>query len=64
MAGVDKFALCRLMGHSSPSVAEKYYIHVTTEHVAAGFEKFVQYSERATAEGIAAAFPQASDAVQ
>jgi integrase len=64
MAGVDKFALCRLMGHSSPSVAEKYYIHVTTEHVAAGFEKFVQYSERATAEGIAAAFPQASGAVQ
>jgi len=64
MAGMDKFALCRLMGHSSPSVTEKYYIHVTTEHVAAGFGKFVEYSERATAEGIAAAFPQASDAVQ
>lgn len=64
MAGVDKFALCRLMGHSSPSVTEKYYIHVTTEHVAAGFEKFVAYSERGTAEGIAAAFPQTSDAVQ
>jgi integrase len=64
MAGVDKFALCRLMGHSSPSVTERYYIHVTTEHVAAGFEKFVAYSERGTAEGIAAAFPQASDAVQ
>jgi len=64
MAGVDKFALCKLMGHSSPSVTEKYYIHVTTEHVAAGFEKFVAYSVRGTAEGIAAAFPQASDAVQ
>jgi len=64
MAGVDKFALCKLMGHSSPSVTEKYYIHVTTEHVASGFEKFVAYSERGIAEGIAAAFPQASDAVQ
>jgi len=64
MAGVDKFALCKLMGQSSPTVTEKYYIHVTTEHVAAGFEKFVAYSERGTAEGIAAAFPQASDAVQ
>jgi integrase len=64
MAGMDKFALCNLMGHSSPSVTEKYYIHVTTEHIAAGFEKFVAYSERGTAEGIAAAFPQASDAVQ
>ena len=64
MAGMDKFSLARLMGHSSPSVAEKYYIHTVPEHVAAGFGKFVQYSERATAEGIAAAFPQASDAVQ
>jgi integrase len=64
MAGMDKFALCKLMGHSSPSVTERYYIHVTTEHVAAGFEKFVVYSERGTAEGIAAAFPQTSDAVQ
>ena len=64
MAGVDKFALCRLMGHSTASTTEKYYIHITTEHVAAGFEKFVQYSERAAAEGIAAAFPQATDAVQ
>jgi len=64
MAGVDKFALCKLMGHSSPSVTEKYYVHITTEHVAAGFEKFVAYSERGTAEGIAAAFPPATDAVQ
>jgi hypothetical protein len=61
---MDKFALCRVMGHSSPSVTEKYYIHITTEHVAAGFEKFVVYSESATAEGIEAAFPEASDAVQ
>lgn len=45
-------------------MTEKYYVHITTEHVAAGFEKFTEYSERMTAEGIAAAFPQASDAVQ
>jgi integrase len=64
MAGMDKFSLARLMGHSSPSVAERYYIHTVPEHVAAGFEKFVQYSERATAEGIAAAFPPVSGAVQ
>ncbi len=32
--------------------------------IAAGFEKFVASSERGVAEGIAAAFPQASDAVQ
>lgn len=64
MAGVDKFALCKLMGHSSPSVTERYYIHVTTEHVAVGFGKFVAYSENATAEGIAAVYRDASDAVQ
>jgi integrase len=63
MAGVDKFALCRLMGHSSPSMTERYYIHITDAHVGGNFEKFVAYSERGTAEGIAAAFPQASDAV-
>lgn len=64
MAGMDKFSLARLMGHSSPSVAEKYYIHTVPEHVAAGFSKFVEYQTRNVAEGIAAAFPEASDAVQ
>jgi integrase len=64
MAGMDKFSLCQLMGHSSPAVTEKYYVHVTQPHVSKGFEKFVEYSERGTAEGLAAAFPQASDAVQ
>lgn len=56
--------LARLMGHSSPSVAARYYIHVTDTHVAAGFGKFVEYQTRNVAEGIAAAFPQASEAVQ
>ncbi len=63
MSGVDKFALCRLMGHSSPSVTERYYIHITTTHVTGNFEKFVAYSERTVAEGIASAFP-GSNAVQ
>jgi hypothetical protein len=47
------------MGHSSPAVAERFYVHVTAEHVAIGFEKFVAYSERCIAKGIKAAFPDA-----
>jgi integrase len=64
MAGMDKFSLCQLMGHSSPRVTEKFYVHVTASHVAKGFQKFVEYSERGTAEGIAAVYPDATDAVQ
>jgi len=63
-SGMDRFSLARLMGHSSPSVAAKYYIHVTETHVAAGFGKFVEYQIRNIAEGIAAAFPESSGAVQ
>jgi integrase len=63
-SGMDRFTLARLMGHSSPSVAARYYIHVTETHVAAGFGKFVEYQTRSVAEGLAAAFPQASEAVQ
>lgn len=63
-SGMDRFTLARLMGHSSPSVAARYYIHVTETHVAAGFGKFVEYQTRNVAEGFATAFPQASDAVQ
>ena len=58
------FTLARLMGHSSPSVAARYYIHVTETHVAAGFGKFVEYQTRNVAEGLATAFPEASEAVQ
>jgi len=53
-----------LMGHSSPAVAERYYIHVTAPHVSKSFAKFVEYSERMTAEGLKAAFPDATEAVQ
>ena len=63
-SGMDRFTLARLMGHSSPSVAARYYIHVTETHVAAGFGKFVEYHTRSVAEGLAAAFPQVSEAVQ
>jgi integrase len=63
-SGMDRFTLARLMGHSSPSVAARYYIHVTETHVAAGFGRFVEYQTRNVAEGFAAAFPQASAAVQ
>jgi integrase len=63
-SGMDRFTLARLMGHSSPAVAACYYVHVTETHVAAGFGKFVEYQTRNVAEGIAAAFPEASDAVQ
>ena len=63
-SGMDRFTLARLMGHSSPAVAARYYIHVTETHVAAGFGKFVEYQTRNVAEGLANAFPQASEAVQ
>jgi integrase len=63
-SGMDRFSLARLMGHSSPAVAARYYVHVTETHVAAGFGKFVEYQTRNVAEGIADAFPEASDAVQ
>jgi integrase len=63
-SGMDRFTLARLMGHSSPSVAARYYIHVTETHVAAGFGKFVEYQTKNTAEGLAEAFPEASEAVQ
>jgi hypothetical protein len=42
-ARFGKFTLARLMGHSSPRVAERYYIHVTEPHVMTGFERFLTY---------------------
>ncbi len=42
-SGMDKFTLARLMGHSSPRVAERYYIHITEPHVMTGFERFLNY---------------------
>ena len=45
-AGMDKYSVARLMGHSSPRVAERYYIYITEPHVAAGFERFLDYQAR------------------
>jgi len=63
-SGMDRFTLARLMGHSSPSVAARYYVHVTETHVAAGFGKFVEYQTRNMAEGLAAAFPESTKRIQ
>jgi integrase len=59
-SGMDKFTLARLMGHSSPRVAERYYIHVTEPHVMTGFERFVSYQNT----GLVNALRQQSDTVQ
>jgi integrase len=59
-AGMDKYTVARLMGHSSPRVAERYYIHVTEPHVAAGFERFLSYLERRLVESV----PQVTATVQ
>jgi integrase len=63
-SGMDRFSLARLMGHSSPTVTARYYIHITESHVAVGFGKFVEYQTRNVVEGLKGAFPQATDAVQ
>ena len=58
--GMDKFALARLMGHSSPRVAERYYIHVSEPHVMTGFERFLSYQTT----GLANAIKQQTDRLQ
>ncbi len=63
-SGMDRFTLARLMGHSSPAVAGRYYVHVTETHVAAGFGKFVEYQTAHTAKGLAEAFPEATKQIQ
>ncbi len=59
-SGMDRFSLARLMGHSSPRVTERYYIHVTELHVATGFERFVAYQSLQTLK----AFPDQTRSVQ
>lgn len=59
-SGMDKFSIARLMGHSSPSMAERYYIHVTEPHVTAGFERFLAYRASRQID----AFPLESNSVQ
>jgi len=45
-AGLDKYTVAKLMGHSSPRVADRYYIHITDEHVGMGFQRFLGYLDR------------------
>jgi len=45
-SGMDRHSLARLMGHSSPRITEKYYIHVTEPHTSSGFERFVAYQAK------------------
>lgn len=59
-SGMDKFSLARLMGHSSPRVAERYYVHVTEPHVSAGFERFAEYVAKKQVEAV----PAITEAVQ
>jgi integrase len=40
-SGMDRHTLAKLMGHSSPRISEKYYIHVTEPHISSGFERFM-----------------------
>jgi integrase len=47
-SGMDRFTLAKLMGHSSPRITERYYIHVTEPHVALGFERFLAYQASKT----------------
>lgn len=53
-AGLDRYTVARLMGHSSPRVAERYYIHVTEQHVTTGFERFVSYLEQRLVDSVPA----------
>jgi hypothetical protein len=48
------------MGHSSPRVAERYYIHVTERHITTGFERFVSY----LAQRLMDAVPPATASIQ
>jgi integrase len=45
-SGMDRHTLAKLMGHSSPRITEKYYIHVTEPHVSSGFERFMAYQAK------------------
>src|SRR5204862_8048771 len=57
---MDNFTRARLMGHSSPRVAEGDCIHVTEPHVMTGFERFLNYH----ASKLVDAVPKQTDRVQ
>ena len=45
-SGMDRHTLAKLMGHCSPRITEKYYIHVTEPHISSGFERFMAYQAK------------------
>lgn len=45
-SGMDRHTLAKLMGHTSPRITEKYYIHVTETHISSGFERFMSYQAK------------------
>ena len=51
---MDKYAVARLMGNSSPRVAVHYYIHATQPHVTTGFGRFVTYLQARLIDSISA----------
>lgn len=57
---MTRAAVARLMGHSSPTTAEKYYEHVPDQHVVDEFERFTVRQ----AEEMTKAFREKTDSVQ
>jgi integrase len=49
-AGMDEYAIAKLMGHSSPAVARKYYIKVSSRHVNENFARLVEYQTKQSIE--------------
>jgi hypothetical protein len=49
---MDKFTLARLMGHSSPRISERYYIHIAEPHVMSGVERFLNYHARKLVDAV------------
>ena len=45
-SGMDRYTVASLMGHSSPRLTERYYIHVTRMHVSSGFRRFLEYQDQ------------------
>ena len=50
-SGMDRHTLAKLMGHSSPRITEKYYIHVAEPHISSGFERFMAYQAKGLGAG-------------
>jgi integrase len=50
-SGMDRHTLAKLMGHSSPRITEKYYIHVTEPHLSSGFDRFMAYQAKRLGTG-------------